>query len=443
MNLPEQFKINIAKEDLFHPKDTLLIAVSGGLDSVVLCELCRQSGYDFSIAHCNFTLRGGESDRDEQFVKKLAQQYGVEYFTKIFDTIAIARERKTGIEETARELRYEWFSELTGDQFAYVLTAHHADDNVETILMNFFRGTGIDGMRGIMPKRGKLIRPLLFARRQDLELFAQQNNLAFVTDSTNADNNYTRNFFRNELLPSIEKVFPEVRQNIINNARRNRGVAALYKEALQHYAQKLLHIKGNEVHIPVLKLAKTKPIMTVTYELTRQYGFTPNQLEDIVNLLGADNGKYVQSPTHRVIRNRKWLIIAPNQNAAAQHILVENDQVKVEFGKGELLVRKMPWNIDNKINTQNDIVQVDAAVVQFPLLLRKWKQGDYFYPLGMRKKKKLSRFFIDNKLSLTEKEQVWVLESNKKIIWVLGMRIDDRFKIQPSTTSVIEFRIKS
>ncbi len=450
MNFLEQFKHFILKEDLFHPKDKLLLAVSGGVDSVVLCELCKQAGYDFSIAHCNFQLRGEESNRDEQFVKELANKYGVEFFTKTFDTTTIAKEQKTGIEETARHLRYEWFLELTtadkqktgNPKPTYILTAHHADDNIETVLMNFFRGTGLKGMRGILPKRGRLVRPLLFAYRRDIEAFAAQQQLAFVTDSTNAESIYTRNFFRNELLPAVEKIFPETKENMLNNIRRNRGVAVLYKQALEVHAKKLLFKKGNEIHIPVLKLAQTKPLLTVTYELTKAYGFSPHQLEDIVNLLGSDSGKYVQSPTHRIIRNRKWLIIAPNQTTEAQHILIDKEDKKIAFENGILEISQISITENPKPKTENFIAQLDAADIKFPLLLRKWKQGDYFYPLGMQKKKKLSRFFVDQKLSLTDKEKVWVIESNKKILWIIGMRIDDRFKLTDKTTTMLQLTFK-
>jgi tRNA(Ile)-lysidine synthase len=450
MNFLEHFKHFILKEDLFHPKDKLLLAVSGGVDSVVLCELCKQAGYDFSIAHCNFQLRGAESNRDEQFVKELAAKYDVDFFTKTFDTHTIAKERKAGIEEAARDLRYEWFLELiaadqptTNDQGpTHIVTAHHADDNIETVLMNFFRGTGLKGMRGILPKRGRLVRPLLFAYRKEIEAFAAQQQLAFVTDSTNAENTYTRNFFRNELLPAIEKVFPETKENMLNNIRRNRGVAVLYKQALEIHAKKLLLKKGNEIHIPVLKLAQTKPLLTVTYELTKAYGFSPHQLEDIINLLSSESGKYVQSPTHRIIRNRKWLIIAPNQTAEAQHILIEAQDKTIVFENGTLEISHTSTTEDAKPKTESSIAQLDASDIKFPLLLRKWKQGDYFYPLGMQKKKKLSRFFVDQKLSLTDKEKVWVIESNKKILWVIGMRIDDRFKLTGKTTTMLQLTFK-
>lgn len=457
MSLLEQFKGFIKENNLFHPKDKLLLAVSGGVDSVVLCELCKQAGYDFSISHCNFQLRGAESDRDEQFVKELANKYGVEFFVKTFDTNSIAKERKTGIEETARDLRYEWFMELvskatddrrqtTGVQSTandqrptWILTAHHADDNIETVMMNFFRGTGLKGMRGILPKREKLIRPLLFAYRKEIESFAEQQQLSFVTDSTNAENKYTRNFFRNELLPAVEKVFPQVKANMLANIRRNRGVAVLYKQALEVHAKKLLVVKGNEVHIPVLKLANTKPLLTVTYELTKEYGFTDNQLEDIINLLGSESGKYVQSPTHRIIRNRKWLIIAPNQTELAQNILIEAGDKSIVYENCTLEVSQLQKTENTKLKTENTIAQLDSSEIKFPLLLRKWKQGDYFYPLGMQKKKKLSRFFVDQKLSLSDKEKVWVIESNKKILWIIGMRIDDRFKITDKTKEILQF----
>lgn len=438
--LLNSFREYISTQYLFQPKDKLLLAVSGGVDSVVLCELCHLAGYDFVIAHCNFQLRGAESDRDEAFVKKLGVRYGVEVFVKQFDTGRIAAEQKKSIETTARELRYAWFYELTEKEnntsIRHILTAHHADDNIETAVMNFFRGTGIAGVRGMLPKQGKLIRPLLFARRAELEAYAREKDLLFVTDSTNLENDYTRNFFRNDILPQVTKVYPEAGKNVLHNIHRFAETEQLYQQAIEWHKKKLLNKKGNEFHIPVLKLLQTKPLQTVLYEIIRDFGFSSHQTGEAVALLNSETGKYIQSPTHRIIKNRNWIIITPNQAGAAQHILIEADDDSIAFDNGIIKVKRCTA-AEHTLKQSPQIAQLDITEIAFPLLLRKWKQGDYFYPLGMDKKKKLSRFFIDKKLSLPDKENVWVVEMNKKIIWVAGMRIDNRFKITAQTKQLL------
>ena len=436
MNLLEKFKDYIKQQHLFQSKDKLLLAVSGGVDSIVLCELCKQAGYDFAIAHCNFQLRGEESERDEKFVRALAEKYGVEIFVEKFDTNSIAVLEKKSIEETARNLRYKWFEEIRiQNGINYILTAHHADDNIETVLMNFFRGTGIKGLHGILSKQNKIIRSLLFANKKELLAFAATNNLEFVQDYTNDQNDFTRNYFRNELIPAVKKVFPEADENILKNITRFGEVEQLYNQAIELHKSKLLETKGNESHIPVLKLQKTKPLATVIYEIIKDYNFTSHQSEEVMALLQSESGKYIQSTSHRIIKNRKWLIISPNQTATAQNILIEESDKQITFTEGKLQIEKYStFNINHSPLT----AQLDLSQIKFPLLLRKWKQGDYFYPLGMQKKKKLSRFFIDQKLSLTQKEKVWVVESNKKILWVIGMRIDDRFKIMDKTKEVLQ-----
>jgi tRNA(Ile)-lysidine synthase len=439
MNFKAFFCEYIHTKHLFHPKDKLLLAVSGGVDSVVLCELCKEAGYDFAIAHCNFQLRGEDSARDERFVEALAKKYNTVFHTISFDTAATATTQKKSIEETARDLRYTWFEKLrVENDYRFIVTAHHANDSIETVLMNFFRGTGIKGLHGILPKQGKIVRPLLFAKKETLTAFAAENNLAFVNDYTNAQNDFTRNYFRNELVPAVKKVFPAVEENILGNIERFGGAEQLYNEAVEGYKKKLLEIKGSEVHIPVLKLQQTKPLATVLFEIIKAYNFTAHQTAEAMALLQSESGRYVQSATHRIIRNRKWLIISPNKTEDAATILIEQDDKTVLYAGGTLRIEEYStFDIDHSPLT----AQLDAAAIKFPLLLRKWKTGDYFYPLGMQKKKKLSRFFIDQKLPLTEKEKVWVLESDKKIVWVIGLRIDDRVKITGKTTTVLQLSV--
>lgn len=449
-----------------HPKnDRLVLAVSGGVDSIVLTDLFYKAGFNFVIAHCNFQLRGEESGRDEQFVRSLQEKYEAKVLVKSFDTKEYAEQNKISIQEAARELRYEWFNELVNGQWAMVneqeargneseeknihhspftiqlATAHHANDNIETLLINFFRGTGIGGLHGIPARQGKIIRPLLFAKREEIIAYANKNNLHWVDDSSNASDKYTRNFFRLQIIPSVKEVFANVEDNLLNNIERFKETEFLYNQAIQQHLKKLCEQKGNEVHIPVLKLQKSEPLNTIVWEIIRAYHFHAAQVEEVKKLFGAENGSYISSSSHRIIKNRNWLIIAPLQTEATQNILIEEGKKKIIFENGVLLIETFSTS-NIQLPTSNIIATLDAGEIKFPLLLRKWKQGDYFYPLGMKKKKKLAKFFIDQKLSKTEKEKVWVLEMNKKILWIIGYRIDERFKIKASTKEVLRVTLK-
>jgi tRNA(Ile)-lysidine synthase len=334
-------------------------------------------------------------------------------------------------------LRYGWFEQIRkNNNYNFILTAHHGDDNIETVLMNFFRGTGIKGIRGIEAKNVFIVRPLLFARRKELEDFMTESQLQFVTDYTNEQDDYSRNFFRHQVIPMVEKTFPGVQDNLLSNISRFRDVGILYQQAIDLHKKKLLEYRGNEVHIAVLKLKNRHPLHTIVYEIIKIFGFTAHQAPDVVALLDSETGKYVSSSTHRVIRNRKWLIIAPLEAREAGTIVIEEGDKEVTTGRFQLQFFMVQPG--SKLPSLSTIACVDATEIKFPLLLRKWKQGDYFYPLGMPKKKKVSRFFIDQKLSKTEKENIWVLEMDKKIVWVIGHRIDDRFKITAKTKEVLK-----
>lgn len=443
MNLQKIFQQYIITENLFHPKDRLLVAVSGGVDSVVLCELCKLSGYDFAIAHCNFQLRGSESDEDENFVKQLAEKYQVDFFVQKFDTEKFATENKISIQVAARELRYNWFAQLinqsTNQPVNFLLTAHHADDNIETILMNFFKGSGINGIKGILPKHDKIVRPLLFAKKEELLAFVDEHKLDYREDSSNSSDKYTRNYFRNQLIPGLEKIFPQVKENIIENAARFRDINVLYKQAVDEVIKKLVTKKGKELHIPVLKLLKTQALPTIIYEIIKDAGFSVHQTGEVIKLMNSGSGKYIESSTHRILHNRKWLIISPLNHSILDHYLIEAGEKAINFQAGKITIEK---STALKPIADNHIAMLDASLITFPLLLRRWKQGDYFYPLGMRKKKKLSRFFIDQKLSMNEKENTWVIEMNKKIIWIVGKRIDDRFRITDNTKEFLKLIYK-
>ncbi len=448
MDLQQQFQQYIKNKNLFQPVDHLLLAVSGGVDSVVLLDLCSQCGFTFFIAHCNFQLRAEDSDSDELFVRELGKKYNAEVFVHRFETGKYAKENKLSTQVAARELRYNWFQTLinpiTKQPFKYLLTAHHVNDNIETLLMHFFRGTGIAGLQGILPKTGSvqiLARPLLFAKKEALLQYAQKNQLAYREDTSNETNKYTRNYFRNELLPAIKEVYPQVEDNLADNLSRFHEIGIIYQNAINTHKKKLIIEKKGEYYLPVLKLLKTAALHTVLFEFMHDFDFGPGQITDIIHLLHSESGRYVDSSSHRILRNRKWLIISKLGEREEGHFLVEETDQKIFFSNLVLSVHRK--NADSKIDSNPAVAELDAAEIKFPLLIRKWKQGDYFYPLGMRKKKKLSRFFIDKKLSLNEKEHVWVVEMNKKIIWIVGHRIDDRFKITPNTKKVIRLVLSS
>ncbi|MFI5131487.1 MAG: tRNA lysidine(34) synthetase TilS [Chitinophagales bacterium] len=473
MSLLQRFSGFINNNNLFSAKDKLLLAVSGGVDSVVLCELCKQAGYDFMIAHCNFQLRGEESERDEKFVRELGVKYKVEVKVKKFDTENHAARRKVSVQEAARELRYDWFYNMlyklylpphknendeassvpewhvyVPESKTFVLTAHHADDNIETVLMNFFRGTGLHGLTGI-PLSGStgsfavqtfyIRRPLLPFFKDELVAFARDNQLNFVEDSSNQSSKYTRNFFRNEIIPGISKVYPQVKENLQDNIERFKEIEALYKVSVDKIKKKLCKQKGDEIHIPVRQLLGYSN-KALIYEIISGHGFSEKQIDEVLKLANADSGSYIDSlrDNYRIIKHRHWFIITPILSGSAENIVIERKNNHVNFPGGFLELNETGAR-DPIVN--NHAACLDATEIQFPLLLRQWKTGDYFYPLGMKKKKKLSRFFIDQKLSRTAKEKIWVIEMNRKIVWIVGHRIDDRFKITDKTTRVLTIKL--
>ena len=433
----------LKKYGLHTGSKSVLLAVSGGVDSVVLCELTKDAGLPFAIAHCNFGLRGEESERDELFVRSLGEKYGVEVFVKQFDTILFTETNKLSIQEAARNLRYAWFEEVRKEHdFSYTFLAHQADDTVETLLMNFFRGTGLDGLNG-MPEEKKethCLRPMLLLRRKEIEVYAKERNLQWVEDSSNASNKYTRNFFRNEVIPQLQKIFPKVEENLLHNIQRLQGTNVLYREMIESLKKKMCETRGEEVHIPVLKLMKYKNTSLI-YEIIRDYGFGENYVDEVLKLAEASSGKYITNEQYRIIRHRAWFIIAP-KTIKAKTFVIEKGEEALLFDTWKLALKVIPVE-KFSLDKSPLIAQLDTKDLSYPLLLRKWKKGDYFYPLGMRKKKKLARFFIDQKLSQTEKEKVWVLESHKRIIWIAGHRIDDRFKVTDATKEVLQLSLSS
>ncbi|KIC91644.1 tRNA lysidine(34) synthetase TilS [Flavihumibacter sp. ZG627] len=441
------FKQFIEEHSLFSKHDRLLVGVSGGIDSVVLCHLLHEGRYSFEMAHVNFQLRGQESFRDEDFCRKLAEQLGVPIAVARYDTRDYAQDKKLSIQVAARELRYAFFKQLINDrkgsvtEIKYLLTAHHADDNAETVLMNLFRGTGLAGLRGILPLREDIRRPLLFASRNDITAYAAQKQLTWVEDSSNAESKYARNFLRNNIIPSLQEQYPTVVENINDSARHLYDIEKFYMAAMKRQLEKLVLRKETEQQVPILKWKQLPGKAAILYEWLHPFGFSSGQMADLETLAESQTGQYIDSPTHRLLRNRNWLVLTPLPTEASGIILLEGEEGKIQFREG-ILQWKIQAYSGEPISENSQDGWIDAADIRFPMLLRPWKAGDYFYPLGMRKKKKLARFFIDNKLSRNQKEKTWVIESSGRIIWVIAQRIDDRFRVSTSTRKILQFKFE-
>ncbi|KYP14774.1 tRNA lysidine(34) synthetase TilS [Flavihumibacter sp. CACIAM 22H1] len=438
----------IQKEALFTRQDRLVVAVSGGLDSVVLCHILLALGYRIELAHMNFGLRGEESDRDEKFVQQLAADWKLVVHTK---RINPGRDGKKGnIQEWARQERYTWLQEIiqpkntgsTSRQKAYILTAHHADDQAETILLNLFRGSGIAGLSGMLPSRNGLCRPLLMVEKEALEAYAKQEQLSWVEDSSNATDKYTRNKIRHQLIPLVKEINKDGILRMYQNSRNLQSLAAYADEKMTRTLKKLVHINGEEQWLPIRQWKLLKGARYILFEWLYPLGFSPEQVEQAIGLMESQTGQYIRQGSYLLLKNREWLVLSPKKEEEQEWVVLEEEQGTVRFAGGELSWTSQPY-AGQALPADAATAVLDAARVEFPLLLRRWKAGDYFYPLGMRKKKKIARFLIDQKISRLDKEKIWLLETGKRICWLAGQRPDDRFKVTTSTTRVILFQLNT
>lgn len=439
-NLLYRFRRHWEQAQYVPQGSTVLLAVSGGRDSMVMASLFRGCDIAFAVAHCNFGLRGEESDKDEQLVRQWCSEHSVALHVNRFDTSARKEEWKKGTQETARILRYEWFDELRKEHnYARIATAHHANDNAETLLINLCKGTGIAGLHGILPDNGSLIRPMLFAARAEITAYAKELEIPYRDDASNDSDDYLRNALRHHIMPAIEQWFPGGVMRINDSISRFAEAETIYKKGIETERKKLLEKRGNDYYIPVLKLRHRQPLATICYELLQPFGFSPAQVPDIIHLLSAESGRYVASATHKVIRHRDFLVVAAIQTVEAD--LIQVDAVPCILHAGEYTYSFSVENMPDTISANANEAWLDMKHITFPLVLRTWKTGDYFYPFGMQmKKKKVSRLLIDAKMPLHEKEQVRVLECGKRIAWVAGMRPDERFRVGQGTKEVLVVR---
>jgi len=414
-----------------------VLALSGGIDSMVLCELLQDAGVNFSIAHCNFQLRGIESDEDQKFVEEKARSLNLEVHLKKFDTQDYAREHGLSIQLAARELRYQWFDEILDKTHSdYLITAHHADDNLETFLINLSRGSGLKGLSGIPERNGRIRRPLLPFQREEIEAYAGLKKIEWREDRSNVQSKYLRNRIRNELVPLMREAIPNLSTGFRSTLDHLKESQFILDERLAQIWKELTATQGDLIEIDISGLKSLSHPKAYLYGLFSEFGFT--QWTDIEELLRAQSGKMVFSKTHRLLKDRNRLLLQKIDSLpdADQSRVIHEGQKTVELSSGTLrLELKMAAN-EEVVKTTN-AVSFDADKLIFPLTVRKWQKGDYFYPAGMHGRKKLSKFFKDEKLSIPEKENIWLLCAENEVAWIVGLRLDERFKATEETKSVL------
>ncbi|WP_298498359.1 tRNA lysidine(34) synthetase TilS [uncultured Algibacter sp.] len=416
----------------------ILIAISGGIDSVVLTHLCHKLNFNISLAHCNFNLRGEESDADEAFVLQLAENLDLEVFIESFDTDSYAKAHKCSIQMAARELRYNWFEELAEQlQFDYILTAHHADDNLETFLINFTRGTGLDGLTGIPEVNGRFVRPLLPFTTEDIAAYAKANKINWRDDSSNKSVKYLRNKLRHQVIPILKEINPSLLQSFQITLNNLNDTADIVEESTNAVLKRAIaSIDNNHIAFKISEFKKVNNPKAYLFEVFKEYGFS--EWNDVHNLLDAETGKQVFSSTHRLIKNRAHLLLSEIDLKEDKIISVSQNENQVETPFGVLFFDEA----DAIFGKRTNAIFVDKDVLEFPLTIRKYEEGDVFYPLGMTGKKKVSKYFKDEKLSLLEKENTWLLCSGNNVVWVINRRADNRFKVTDKTNKILKIELK-
>ena len=438
----KKVELYIEKNKLLFPeKGKILVGVSGGRDSVALLDILIKLGYQCTVAHCNFHLRGEESDRDEKFVQQLSFNLNIPYYSVDFDTVNYAKQKNISIEMAARELRYSWFTSLAEKINAQAIAiAHHADDNVETLLMHLVRGTGLKGLTGISPKNGLIVRPLLCCSRNEINEYIKNNNLSFIEDSTNQSVDFQRNTIRLQVIPLLEEINPSVKKVLSESIERFSEINTFYENAIEKIKKQLLTVDNDQLKINIDLLCKQASPKTILFEILHPYGFNESIVQDIEKHLHDESGKIFYSPTHYLIKDRKYLIISNKiKKNETTFFITENDS-EISFPLHLSITRKKKEK-NFVISKDNRIIQIDASLIQYPLTLRRWTNGDTFFPFGMNRQKKLSDFFIDQKLNLKQKAETWLLLSQNQIVWVVGLRLDNRFKITESTQEVLEIKM--
>ncbi len=443
------FEEHIHNDFSFLKGKKLLIAVSGGVDSTVLTHLLNKLQFTISLAHCNFRLRGKDSDIDEVFVKTEASKLDIPCFVTHFNTKYHATSKGVSIQMAARELRYNWFDEIVQkNNFDYILTAHHADDDLETFLINFTRGTGLDGLTGIPAINKNIIRPLLPFTRKEIERFAKSNNLSWREDKSNAQTKYLRNKIRHDIIPVLKSLNPNFMGSFSKTSENLQGSKQLVEDRIDEIQSQLIQKEGTLLKFNIQKLKSLNNPKAYLFELLNSYGFT--EWNDVLSLLKAQSGKQIFSKTHCLLKDREFLLLTelhPTYSEKKEIKISDKDQsiklvdLKLKFTHQK--TKNLTQQQADSQCTSNNLICLDKNKLVFPLTVRKWKNGDYFYPMGMQGKKKLSKYFKDEKFSLLDKENIWLLCSNNNIVWIIGKRLDNRFEINKNTTEILKIEIKT
>lgn len=435
----EDFKRHIEKILPTVANEKILIAVSGGLDSMTLIDLCLKSNYDISLAHCNFSLRGDESDFDEIFIKDFGLTHKINVFTKKFDTRAYLENFNQSTQMAARELRYNWFRDLQEKHnFKWVLTAHHADDNLETFLINLNRGSGLEGLKGIPVVNNSIVRPLLVFNRQDLLSYAIKNNLNWREDSSNSSFDYQRNLVRHKIIPVLKEVFPDFIMSLNKTQKYLKSSSNLIANHISEIEDNIISFSSDdEKHYDLAKIQLLKSKKSYLFPLFAKYGFT--DWDELYNLFEAQSGKLINSNNYSIIKDRKVLILLSKNVKLPKSFVINSfdDIIYIENMNSNLRIDESPRVVEKSPN----IIYVDTDKLTLPLEIRPWKNGDYFFPIGFNKKKKLSKFFKDEKLSVVEKSKVMLLCNDNQIIWVIGIRQDSRYFPNGCTNSITKISI--
>jgi tRNA(Ile)-lysidine synthase len=436
----EAFLKNCTEKKLINHGQRVLLAVSGGIDSMVLLYLFEKSGFDYGIVHCNFQLRGKESDGDEEFVKREVLIHGVPAFFQTFDTREYAQINGISIEMAARDLRYNYFEKIRKENnYNFIATAHHSDDLIETFFLNLSRKTGIKGLTGIKDKTGNIIRPLLFAGRNEIEAFAAEKTIEFREDSSNSEVVYQRNFLRHKIIPLFTELNPSFKKNVLSSIENLRDAALVYSGFFDSEKLKAFKNTGDSEIVDIVRLQQSAYPKLLLLEILADFGFNPTVVDEVFQSLESDSGKQFFSKTHRLVKDRDKLFVSPIQEDENKIYYIESEDIEL-FQPFDMNIEKHAAT-DFKIRKERNFACMDLDKLQFPLLIRKWQQGDYFQPLGMTGLKKVSDFFIDEKIPLHQKENTWLLCSGEKIVWIMGQRIDNRFKITSKTKNILQIEI--
>lgn len=434
-----KFKQHLTSSFPFLEGKKILVAISGGVDSVVLTHLLQKLNYNISLAHCNFQLREKESDLDEQFIIKLGDKFNVDTFTIKLSTREYQDKNKLSTQLAARELRYNWFYEILEKQkIDYVATAHHSNDNLETFLINLTRGTGLEGLTGIPPINGKIIRPLLKFSREEILKYATLNNIEWREDVSNSETKYLRNKIRHNIVPLLKEINPNLINSFNNTSTFLKQSQQIIDDTVKQKSLEIISNDGEIIKFNIKKIKELSNPRAYLYHFLKKYGFT--EWNDVFNLIYAQTGKVLTTKSHTLLKDRDFLLLLPSDkfiNTENQLVTINRNDSKVSYP-----INLLFKNVQKTTSLDKNTIYVDKNSLNYPLTLRKWNDGDFFYPKGMLGKKKVSKYFKDEKLSLIEKQNIWILCSGKnEIIWILGKRQDRRFLPSDKTINMLQISI--